>query len=235
MDKTVVLLLSAILVSSCSHKQQGFFDDPSEKTLNLESFIKSDIDSVLEIQVYQVRQILRELMIKLYKRNPKQLKYSPFQDIDTNVSRLFDTYHDWKFKQLDYKTSIEVLELTFDEEYQGDKVFSFMVGLSSMLMHSYGNKIEFFLLDTINAQSLYNSARNIEIAVWKLSNDKNSHGEPFLYTNSLPHEEQNLSYERLWGKLIAIQDTTTKIMQSQDKRLLKKILQRIPNAFFLPL
>ena len=57
----------------------------------------------------------------------------------------------------------------------------------------------------------------IEIAVWKLSNNKDEYGDLFLYSNSLPNEEAYLSYERLFGELIAIQDTIAIIMESKNK------------------
>jgi len=209
--------------------------DPLEREFSVESLTKSDIDNVLDIHVHGARKLLRELMVKLYKRNPIQLKKSPFNDIDKNVSRVFDKHHDWSFKQLDYKENVDAIKMTFDDNYQGDRVFSFIVGLSSMLMASYGDKTDFYMLDKVDSQMLYNSARNIEIAIWKLSHNKNEHGHLFLYSNSLPDEEEYLSYERLFGKLIAIQDTMAIIMESKNKRLIKKVLQNMATAVFLPI
>ena len=155
--------------------------DPLEREFSVESLTKSDIDNVLDIHVHEVRKLLRELMVKLYKRNPNQLKKSPFNDIDKNVSRVFDKHHDWSFKQLDYKENVDAIKMTFDNNYQGDRVFSFIVGLSSMLMASYGDKTDFYMLDKVDGQVLYNSARNIEIAVWKLSHNKDEHINLFVY------------------------------------------------------
>lgn len=235
MIKPLAALLLLILISSCAGNQ-SLSTKPAERKFSIDSMAKNDIDNILDIQVYQLRDLLRQLMIKLYKRNPKQLQSSPFNDIDKNVSRVFDEYHDWSFKQLDYKKSIEALELTFDDNYQGDRVFSFVVGLSSMLMGSYGNKIDFYMLDKVDEQLIYNSARNIEIAIWKINNNKDNNGEFFLYTDSLPNEQTYLSYERLFGKMIAIQDTTAKIIANNNNRMIRKMIQKIATTLtFLPI
>ena len=200
------LFLLILFLGACSRETKPD-QDPAERKFSVQTLAKGDIDNVLDIHVHEARQLLRELMVKLYKRNPKELKKSPFNDIDKNVSRVFDKNHDWSFKQLDYTEGVDAIKMTFDNSYQGDRVFSFIVGLSSMLMASYGDKTDFYILDKVDGQVLYNSARNIEIAVWKLSNNRDEYGDLFLYSNSLPNEKAYLSYERLFGKLIANQDT----------------------------
>ena len=105
-----------------------------------------------------------------------------------------------------------------------------------MIMKSYNYKSEFYMFDTVEPQKLYNCARNIEIAVWKLSNNLDSSGEPFLYSNSLANEEvTNLSYERLFGKLIATQDNITTIMAGKNNRTVKTVIQKMATAVFLPI
>ena len=237
MKSTALFLQISLLVlfSVACSRQEKPDQDPAETEFSAQSLAKGDIDNVLDIYVHEVRKLLRELMVKFYKRNPNQLKKSPFNDIDKNVSRVFDRTHDWSFKQLDYKEGVDAIQLTFDDDYHGDRVFSFIVGLSSMLMASYGDKTDFYMLDDIDGQALYNSARNIEISVWKLSNNRDEHGELFLYSNSLPNEEAYLSYERLFGKLIANQDTIAIIMASKNKRLIKKVFQKMATAVFLPI
>lgn len=236
--KIFVLFLQLFLLflfsGACSRETKPDHD-PAETEFSAQSLAKGDIDNVLDIYVHEVRKLLRELMVKLYKRNPNQLKKSPFNDVDKNVSRVFDKNHDWSFKQLDYKEGIDAIKMTFDDAYHGDRVFSFIVGLASMLMASYGDKTDFYILDDVDGQTLYNSARNIEIAVWKLSNNRDAQGELFLYSNSLQNEEAYLSYERLFGKLIANQDTIAIIMESKNKRLIKKVFQKMATAVFLPI
>ena len=55
-----------------------------------------------------------------------------------------------------------------------------MLGLYTMIHESYSGNCELFIVDFLDPQDLYNSARNIEILVWRLSNKKNAHGNLFL-------------------------------------------------------
>ena len=210
-------------------------DGPKESRFNIKSLGKSDIDDVLDVHVREARQYLRELMIKLYKRNPKELKKSQYQDMDKNLARVFDEIHNWKYEELNRQKSIDAIYLTFDDAYEGDRVFAFIVGLTSMIMAAYDNKTDFYLFDSIDPQKLYNSARNMEIAVWKLGHTTNENGELYLYSNSLPGEITNLSYERLFGKLVAIQDTIAIIIAGKTNRTIKTVIQSMATAVFLPI
>ena len=71
---------------------------------------------------------------------------------------------------------------------------------------------------------------------FKLSNDHDSKGELFLMSNSSADEEiSNLSYERLFGKLIATQDNMAIIMAGKKKRTIKTVIQRMATAIFIPI
>ena len=210
-------------------------DSPKESRFNIKSIGKSDIDRVLDVNVDEARQYLRELMVKLYKRNPKELKKSQYQDINKNLTRVFDEIHNWKYEELNNRKSIDAIYLTFDDSYGGDRVFAFVVGLTSMIMAAYDNKTDFYLFDSVDPQKLYNSARNIEIAVWKLEHNVDKNGELYLYTNSLPGEVPNLSYERLLGKLIATQDSIAIIIAGKTNRAIKTVIQTMATAVFLPI
>ena len=227
----LILFLSSVACTQQSAKGEG----PKKSSFNIKSVAKSDIDSVLDIHVREMRQYLGDLMVKLYRRNPRELKKSRYPDIKQNIDRVFNQVHSWQFPELDNKKGVDAIYLTFDENYQGDRVFSFIVGLTSMVMSAYGHKRDFYMLDTVDPQRLYNSARNIEIAIWKLEHDLDANGEPFLYSNSLPGEPSNLSYERLFGKLIATQDNVAIIMADKTNRGIKKVIQQMATAVFLPL
>ncbi len=234
-SKSVFLFFLCISIFSCSQNPGRPAEGPEEKNFSIKSIAKNDIDVVLDIHVNEARQYLRELMVKLYKRNPRELKKSKFQNAQENIIRLFDLKHDWNFPELGEKKGADAIYLTFDTTYTGDRVFSFITGLTSMVMASYEYKTDFYLIDTVEPQKLYNSARNIEIAVWKLENDLDSNGELFLFSNSLPGEVVNLSYERLFGKLIATQDNIAIIIAGKTNRVIKKVIQRMATAVFLPI
>lgn len=230
-----ILVLTFALSGTACSQQSARGESPKKSSFNIKSLAKSDIDEVLDIHVREMRGYLRELMVKLYKRNPRELNKSKFPGIDQNIDRVFNQVHNWKYEELNNRKSIEAIYLVFDEKFEGDRVFAFIVGLTSMVMSSYGNKAAFYMLDTVDPQKLYNSARNIEIAVWKLENNLDSKGEVFLYSNSLPDEPVNLSYERLFGKMIATQDTIAIIIAGKTNRGIKKVIQQMATAVFLPI
>ena len=230
------IILFLLLVLTACNQEIVRENKPITESSGVSQIAKSDIDNVLDVHIKESQELLRELMIKLYKRNPRELKKSELKLIEEQLVRLFDLEHAWDFPELQGKHDVELIKLTFKEEYQGDRVFAFVAGLMSMIMKSYNYQSDFYLFDTVEPQKLYNCARNIEIAVWKLSHNVDSNGEPFLYSNSLPSEDVvNLSYGRLFGKLIATQDNITTIMAGKKNRTVKTVIQRMASAVFLPI
>ena len=231
----IILLLAALMCSGgCSHDSEKE-ESPKKKSFTVKSLAKSDIDGVLDIHVQEIRGYLREMMVKLYKRNPRELEKSRYPDPAKNIARVFDEQHNWKFEELQDRKSIDAIHLAFEQNYEGDRVFALLVGLTSMIMAAYDNKTDFYMLDKVDPQKLYNSARNIEITVWKLGHDVDIGGQLYLFTNSLPGEETNLSYERLFGKMIATQDNMAIIVAGTTSRVIKKVIQEVATAVFLPI
>ena len=222
-----------LLLSGCSEADTRPDGPPAER-FTLSSLAKSDIGRVIEVHVREARACLRTLAVKLYRRNPRELAKSGHPDMKDNVARLFDADHDWRFPELGNVTGADAIHLALSQDFEGDRVFAFMDGLSSMIMASYRNRTEFYILDTVDPQSLYNSARNVEIAVWKLEHDLDPDGEPWLYSNSRAGEVENLSFERLFGKLIELQDTMALIAAGKYNRLITRAVQNIATAVFLP-
>jgi hypothetical protein len=112
----------------------------------------------------------------------------------------------------------------------------FMAGITSMTMASYNHKTDFFITDELDAQKLYNSARNIEVAAWKLASARDDRGEPFLLSNTMDAEAQNLSFEREIGKLVATQDNIALIVADRSHRTIVRAAQGVATTlFFLPI
>ncbi len=104
-----------------------------------------------------------------------------------------------------------------------------------MVLKAYNGKQSFYLTDELNPQKLYNVARNIEITVWMLSHNRDSRGELFLISNETNGEIDNLSYERLFGKLIALQDSMALIIAESENRQIKTVIQAVASMVFLPI
>src|SRR4029434_10785011 len=93
---------------------------------------------------------------------------------------------------------------------------------------------KFYLTDTLDPQKLYNSARNVEIAAWKLANAHDERGEPLLVSNETAGDVRNLSFEREFGKMIAYQDVMAQIAALRTNRIIRRAVQTIATAAFLP-
>jgi hypothetical protein len=104
-----------------------------------------------------------------------------------------------------------------------------------MVFLAYNEKTEFYLTDQFDPQKLYNSARNIEIAAWKLANARDARGEPLLLSNEIAGDARNLSFEREFGKMIAYQDVMAQIAAQRTNRIIRRAVQTLATAVFLPI
>ena len=198
--------------------------------------MKTDIDSAVEVILQESLASARLLTEKLYRRNPREWHRGGYASLDAAVDRAFDPKYAWRFPELGNVRGIEALELAFRPEFTGDRVFAFGVGLGSMIMQAYGNRTEFFVIDQLDPQKLYNAARNIEVAAWKLATARDAEGRLLLLSNDIePDGVQNLSYEREVGKLIAYQDSLARVIAERTNRSIRFVVQGVAMKVFLPI
>lgn len=227
-----ILLLSACVNSPLSKQPIPHRTDSS----SINQLAKADFDRMADMELESNTQSLRTLMIKLYKRNPHELAKSNHHSTEKMVAYVFDesTKHQWQFKQLQNKQDIEAIFLAFDANYQGDRVLAFIAGLQTMLVKAHNNKTAFYLTDNLDPQKIYNVARNIEIAAWKLSNSRDVNGNLYLLTNEINETDRNLSFEREFGKMIGRTDFYAIALAEKSQRLISRIAQSLASAVFLP-
>ena len=197
---------------------------------------KSDFDRMADVELAENMQSLRNLMLKLYKRNPHELAKSTADNAEKMVEWVFEgeLQHHFKFKEIDNKQGTEALFLAFDSTYQNDRVLPFIIGLQTMLLKAHNNKTEFYFTDKIEPQHIYNVARNIEIAAWKLSNARDANGNLYLLTNEISDKDRNLSFEREFGKMIGRTDLYAISLAEKSQRLISRVMQSLATAVFLP-
>ncbi len=195
---------------------------------------KSDIDRMADVQMRENTQSLKLLMTKLYKRNPRELRKSTSDSVEVMVDWVFEGDHGWKFKKINEAQGADALYMAFSPDYQGDRVLPLIVGLQTMLVKAHGGKNEFYMTDNLDPQSIYNAARNVEIAVWKLSNVRDDKGQLYLLTNELSEQERNLSFEREFGKIVGRLDLFAITLSEKSQRLISRVAQNLATALFLP-
>lgn len=202
----------------------------------ISQFAKSDLDRLADVELAENTQAFKSLMLKLYKRNPKELAKSTSDTAEIMADWVFNgaQQHVWEFKEIGKKQDVEAIHLALSKDFQGDRVLAYIVGLQTMMLKAHGGKQDFYIVDSIHPQSVYNAARNVEIAAWKLANSRDEKGEPLLLSNEINSQERNLSFEREFGKIIGRCDLFALMLAEKSNRLISRITQNIATAAFLP-
>ncbi len=216
-----VFALIAMMNTACSSSR-----DVKGRNFELTSVVKNDIDLVSETHQNVVFNALKELAVKLYKRNPAEWKKEGHESLEAAVAAITGD----PFPEVEGKSSIDCIRLAFDEDFKGDRVKAYVAGLETMILASYDDHRAFYLHNMLEAQKLYDSARNLELASWLVRTKYNSKGELYLLSSN-GTEEVNLSFERLFGKMINAQDMLAQIMADRNHRQIKYIIQTLATAF----
>lgn len=236
--RIIILLLICCCIAACS-TNSPFVNKPipeREDRSDGNQLAKGDFDRMADVEISENMRSLRNLMIKLYKRNPHELAKSTSDNAEKMVTWVFEgqQQHHYQFKEIDNKQGTEAIFLAFNPEYQGDRVLPFIVGLQTMLLQAHGGKTDFYLSDTLDPQNIYNVARNIEITAWKLSNARDATGTLYLLSNEINDKDKNLSFEREFGKMIGRLDLYAITLAEKSQRLISRVMQNLATAVFLP-
>src|SRR5262245_59968934 len=233
MLKSLIVLAAVALWGGCA--SQRTVPERTASGCSLSQLAKTDIDRVAEAHQREIFSNLRVLTEKLYRRNPRELKKSNQASLPAGIARIFEQQHAWNFPELQGKRGTQAIHLAFQEDYRGDRVLAFVAGVGGMVQTAFHDKTEFFMIEDLDPQSLYNAARNVEIAVWKLSNDRTSQGQLYLVSNEGAGPVLNLSFEREFGKVIGSLDVLSKIVADKSGRTVVKVIQALATAVFLPI
>jgi hypothetical protein len=237
------IVLLACFLASCTSTPvspptappTGQRQPPREAPFSANQLLKSDVDAVADVHYRESIGSARLLMEKLYRRNPRELRKSSIATPEAAVIHAFDPRYAFGFPELSNLRGTEAMLLAFRPDFTGDRVFAFGVGLGSMIAQAYNDKTEFYLTDALDAQRLYNAARNVEIAAWKLASARGPNGEPMLLSNDMSGTSPNLSFEREIGKLVAYQDALALVIAQRTNRTIRRVSQSLATAVFLPL
>lgn len=222
------------LLTACTATSGGGSKGPTATTgFDPAQLAKSDIDRVADMHRREAFASLRLLAEKLYRRNPREWRKSTAASADAAVGRLFDPRYAWRLPEFEGKAGTEMLALSLRQDYAGDRVAAFIGGLGGMLHAAFAEKTEFFVTDDLDPQKLYNSARNVEIAAWRLAQVRDSEGRLLLLSNEM-NPEYNLSFEREFGKLVGNLDILTNLVADKTHRGIAKAIQSAASFIFLP-
>lgn len=223
-------LLVVLLLAACATRFGP--DGKKENRFDPRYLAKTEIDRVIDTDRAEVMVGMRRIAEKLYKRNPREWKKSGQPSMEAALDRLFAGSLD--FPELEGRREGAAALYAFSPNYQGDRVLAVMAGLLGMVYAAFEHKEDFYVLDDLNEQKLYNCARNIEIAIWKMSSTKTASGEPLLITNELDPNNPNLSFEREFGRVIGLLDFLSKVVADKQGRAITRFTQSMATAIFLP-
>ena len=194
---------------------------------------KTEIDRVIETTRSEVFGSLRRIADKLYRRNPREWKKSGQPGREAAMARLFSGGVD--FPELEGRREGAAALHAFSPDYDGDRILALMAGLIGMVDAAFEHKKDFYVLDDLDEQKLYNCARNVEIAVWKMTSSRTAEGEPTLFANALERDVANLSFEREFGRIIGLLDMLSKVVADKHGRSVTRLTQTVASTLFLPI
>ncbi len=204
-------------------------------------FAKTDIDRIADLHRREVTGTLARLAEKLYRRNPREWKKGGHASLEAALTHLADPARAAGSFDPEGRRGTALVLAGLSEGYPHDRVAAFVGGLANMLHDAFDGKFEFFFFDELDAQKLYNAARNVEIAAWKLANARRSQPEADLPAGSLlllsneMTPVRNLSFEREFGRLIGNLDLLSQIVADRTQRTVVKVVHNLASAVFLPI
>lgn len=233
----ILLTLSACATTSNDTATRPTKTIPQEQDRStINQLGKNDFDRIADVEMRENTESLSLLMVKLYKRNPHELQKSAPDTPEKMANWVFygEAQHHYQFDAIQGLKGTEAINLSFNPQFTGDRVLAFIVGLQTMLLKSHGDKTDFYFTDSLDPQHIYNVARNIEIAVWKLSNSRDASGKLYLLSNEINDKDRNLSFEREFGKMIGRTDLYATALAEKSQRLITRMMQNLATALFLP-
>ena len=227
-------VLALALLGACAAPAPAHKGEVQGAEASTREWGQSDINRVATIAMRENLQALYRLADKLYRRNPTEWRKGGAPGRDEAVARLrtaIEQRSGWA--PLQQRRDIDALALALAPEYADDRVAAFIHAMADMLIAAHGGKTEFFLIDGLDAQHLYNAARNLETAVWMLAQRRNARGGPLLLADEINAQERNLSYEREFGKIIARLDLLAQVTTEKYRRAVIGYVQGLAGGTFL--
>ena len=150
---------------------------------------------------------IRRVQLSLYRRNPREWrKWAP--SADEAIARTWDAVMaDAPPLTLRGAKGIDAVRLAFDTAppapYDGDRVAALVFGWASMLKEANGGTWSQTMVDGVDAENSYRTARNVEISLWLLGTKVGADGQPLLLATEVSERGRNLLVDRELSKVVA--------------------------------
>ena len=199
--------------------------------------VQSEGNRVTQYAMQANSQSLLLLADKLYRRNPAEWRKTAAtrEAALEQLKTAMQTGDSWP--PLAGQRDVAALSLSLSPQFTGDRVAAFIIACNDTIVTAHGGKREFYYLDSVDPQHIYNAARNMEIALWILNTRRDAQGRPLLLANEISADARNLGFEREFGKIIGRLDLLATYMTERYRRAAISYVQGLvmaPVLAFLP-
>nr|WP_240039565.1 hypothetical protein [Achromobacter aloeverae] len=208
---------------------------PRSENMSADQFGQTDFNRTVTLAMRDNLNSLYSLADKLYRRNPREWHKSGMADQAAamkHVRHLVDNR--MPPAGLNGLRDIQVLAVSLDPNYQGDRVAAFIYGLADTMIEAHNGKTRFYVSDVLDGQRIYNAARNVEAAAWLLASRRDGAGNPLLLANEMSSTAVNLSFEREFGAIIGRLDLIANLLGENGRRIGINYAQGLLFFNFLP-
>ncbi|MDN5843216.1 MAG: hypothetical protein L0H54_07185 [Alcaligenaceae bacterium] len=222
-----------LALAACTSAPNG--TGPSGEAMSFDQLAQTDFNRTVTMAMRDNLDSLGRLLEKLYRRNPSEWRKAGFVNIQAAIGQGKARIQVGEIPpDLDGLRDIEVLSVAMDPAYQGDRVAAYVLGMADMIISAHGGETRFHISDTINAQNVFNAARNVEVAAWMLASRRDAQGRPLLLSNEIDNGVANLSFEREFGGIISRLDLVAELLDENLRRVGINYLQGLLFFNFLP-
>lgn len=202
--------------------------------LTTRELVQSDVNRMATLGMRDNLDSLYRLLDKLYRRNPAEWRKTTAVSREAAIQQVRDAIDQrTPWPELKGQRDIAALSLALSPDFKGDRVAAFIYASADMLIVAHDNRTSFHLIDRLDAQHVYNAARNIESAVWLLASRRTPAGQPLLLADEISAQERNLSFEREFGKVIGRLDLLSEVLTEKYRRAVISYVQNLAGASFL--
>jgi len=232
----MLVVSGVLLLAGCSstppRKDGGA---PNTAPMSAGQMVQTDFDRTVTLAMRDNLNSLYKLLEKLYRRNPREWRKSGQADAGAAAK--------WVKALIEKRQpppglaglqDIQVLSVSLDPKYKGDRVAAFIYGLADTLIAAHNGKVTFYAFSKLDGQRIYNAARDVEAADWMLATRRTASGEPLLLSNEMGKGPANLSFEREFGEIIGRLDLVASLLGENIRRIGIDYVQSLLLFNFLP-
>lgn len=233
----ILILLSSIV--ACRFNASNANLDHQEIVTNtsnthIKELLQTDTNRMTTLAMRNNLHSIYILLNKFYKRNPNQWQKiaNTQQDAEKIVHEAIEKNQ--PLPGLAGKQSVEALHIALSPDFQGDRAGALAYATATMIIQAHGGHSEFYMADIIDAEYLYNAARNIEIAQWMLKEHKDANGKALLVSNEISEHGYNLNFAIEAAKIVARLDLIASVLDEKYRRIGINYAQNLFFFTFLP-